>query len=283
MRCWEPGLRDIIVVIRRRGTLLPAKFSLFFKISLVKWQPEIIMLNVKDQKARGETSLNNSRLFSRIALKYDFLNHLLSLNIDKRWRRKLVKCAGVKPGDSILDVCTGTGDIAIRFAQSDGVGGIVGIDQSEEMLSIARRKTKRNGFEGKIKLLKGDALNLPFDDGSFGIISIGFGLRNLADHKKGISEMVRVLKDGGRLAILEFSPPQGLIFGMVYRLYLNIIIPTVAGIISGSASAYRYLPTSIANFLEPEEIMKLMEAEGLKKLYSKRLTGGIAYIHRGEK
>lgn len=241
------------------------------------------MPNVKDQKACGETSLNNSRLFSRIAAKYDFLNHLLSLNIDKRWRRKLVKCAGVKPGDSILDVCTGTGDIAIRFAQSDGVGGIVGIDLSEEMLSIARRKTKRNGFEGKIKLLKGDALNLPFDDGSFGIISIGFGLRNLADHKRGISEMVRVLKDGGRLAILEFSPPQGLIFGMVYRLYLNIIIPTVAGIISGSASAYRYLPTSIANFLEPEEIMKLMEAEGLKKLCSKRLTGGIAYIHRGEK
>lgn len=251
------------------------------------------MPNVKDQKARGETSLNNSRLFSRIALKYDFLNHLLSLNIDKRWRRKLVKCAGVsakggsafvrKPGERILDVCTGTGDIAIRFAQSDGVGGIVGIDQSEEMLSIARRKTKSNGFEGKIKLLKGDVLNLPFEDNSFDIVTIGFGLRNLTDYKRGISEMARILKEGGCLVILEFSPPPSGFFGVSYRLYLNTIIPAVGGMISGSGSAYRYLPTSIANFLEPEEIMKLMDAEGLKKLYSKRLTGGIAYIHRGEK
>ena len=194
-----------------------------------------------------------------------------------------MKCAGVKPGESILDVCTGTGDIALQFAQSDGVGGIVGIDLSEEMLHIARRKTKSHGFGEKIKLLKGDVLNLPFDDDSFDIVSIGFGLRNLTDHKKGISEMVRILKNGGRVVILEFSPPRGVLFGAAYRLYLNLIIPAVGGIISGSASAYRHLSTSIANFIEPEEITELMEAGGLKKLYSKRLTGGIAYIHRGEK
>jgi len=194
-----------------------------------------------------------------------------------------VKCARVKPGENILDVCIGTGDIAIHFAQSDCVSEIVGIDLSEEMLQIARRKTKSNGFGGKIKLLMGDALNLPFEENSFDIVSIGFGLRNIGHHKNGISEMVRILKDGGRLLILEFSPPQGLIFGMVYRLYLNSIIPAVGGIISGSASAYRYLSTSIANFLKPEEIIKLMEAEGLKKLYSERLIGAIAYICRGEK
>jgi len=293
VRCWEPGLRDITVVIRRREIPLPAKFSLFFKISLVKWQPEIIMLIVKDQKARGEISLNNSRLFSRIALKYDFLNHLLSLNIDKRWRRKLVKCAGVsakggsafgrKPGDSILDVCTGTGDIAIQFAYKDDGGKVVGIDLSEEMLRIAKRKTKSNRFARRIKLLKGDVLNLPFEDLSFDIVTIGFGLRNLTDHRKGISEMVRVLKDGGRLAILEFSPSPCGFFGAVYRFYLNTIMQAVGGIISGSASAYRHLSTSIANFPKPEEILKLMESEGLKKLYSERLTGGIVYIYRGKK
>jgi len=204
-----------------------------------------------------------------------------------------VECAGVsakggsafgrKPGENILDVCTGTGDIAIRFAQSDSVGEIIGIDLSEEMLHIARRKTVNNGLGRKIKLLRGDALDLPFDDDSFDIVSIGFGLRNLSDHRRGISEMVRVLKDGGRLVILEFSPPPSGFFSAVYRFYLNTIMQAVGGIISGSASAYRYLSTSIANFLEPEEIMKLMEVEGLKKLYSERLTGGIAYIYRGEK
>ncbi len=204
-----------------------------------------------------------------------------------------MECAGVsakggsafgrKPGENILDVCTGTGDIAIRFAQSDSVGEIIGIDLSEEMLHIARRKTVNNGLGRKIKLLRGDALDLPFDDDSFDIVSIGFGLRNLSDHRRGISEMVRVLKDGGRLVILEFSPPPSGFFSAVYRFYLNTIMQAVGGIISGSASAYRYLSTSIANFLEPEEIMKLMEVEGLKKLYSERLTGGIAYIYRGEK
>ena len=192
-------------------------------------------------------------------------------------------CAGVKPGESILDVCTGTGDIALQFAQSDGVGGIVGIDLSEEMLHIARRKTKNNRLGEKIKLLKGDVLNLPFDDNSFDIVTIGFGLRNLTDRRRGISEMVRILKEGGRLVILEFSPPQGSLIGKVYGLYLKTIMQAVGGIISGSTSAYRHLSTSISSFPKPEEILKLMESEGLKKLYSERLTGGIAYMYRGEK
>jgi demethylmenaquinone methyltransferase/2-methoxy-6-polyprenyl-1,4-benzoquinol methylase len=229
------------------------------------------------------TSPDNNSLLSTIATRYDFLNHLLSLNIDKRWRSKLVKCAEVKPGESTLDVCSGTGDIVIRLAQSDGVGKIVGIDLSEEMLSIARQKTKRNGFGGKIKLLKGNVLNLPFKDRSFDIVSIGFGLRNLADRKRGTAEMVRILKDGGRLLILEFSPPPVGFFGAGYRLYLNTIIPVVGEMISGSTSAYRYLSASIANFLKPEEIMKLLEGEKLKNICCKALAGGIAYIYRGER
>ena len=228
-------------------------------------------------------SSDQNRMFSSIAGQYDFLNHLLSLNIDRRWRRELAKYARVKPGDNILDVCTGTGDVAIRFAQADDAGEIVGIDLSEEMLQIARWKTKRKAPGEKIKLLRVDALKLPFRDNCFDIVSIGFGLRNIGHYKKGISEMVRILRGGGRLVILEFSPPRGSLFGTCYGLYLDLIIRTVGGVISGSASAYRYLCTSIANFLEPEEIIELMKEEGLKELYSERLSGGIAYIYRGEK
>jgi demethylmenaquinone methyltransferase/2-methoxy-6-polyprenyl-1,4-benzoquinol methylase len=228
-------------------------------------------------------SFNINRLFSAVAPRYDFLNHLLSLNIDRRWRRELVRWAEVKPGERILDSCTGTGDIAIRFAQLDGSGKVVGVDLSDQMLYLAHRKIRKTRFDDKIRLIKADALNLPFEDNSFDIACIGFGLRNLTDRKRGISEMARILKDGGRLLILEFSPPQNNLFGVCYDLCLNTIIPAVGGIVSGSTSAYRYLSTSIANFLEPKEILKLMEDENLKNLYSKSLTGGIAYIYRGEK
>ena len=194
-----------------------------------------------------------------------------------------MKYAGAIPGEKILDVCCGTGDLAIRFVQEDGTGEIVGIDRSEEMLHLAKRKISGNGFAKRIKLVEGDALHLPFEDDYFDIVSIGFGLRNIGQHKKGISEMVRVLKDGGRLLILEFSPPSRSFFGACYRLYLNTAIRAVGGIISGSASAYRYLSESISNFPKPEEITKLMEEERLKNICLKALTGGIAYIYRGQK
>jgi demethylmenaquinone methyltransferase/2-methoxy-6-polyprenyl-1,4-benzoquinol methylase len=222
-------------------------------------------------------------LFSEIATRYDRLNHLLSLNIDKRWRRELMRWAGIKPGERILDVCTGTGDIAIRFAQMDGLGRLVGVDLSDQMLYLARRKIRKTGFDGKIRLIRADALNLPFVDNSFDVACIGFGLRNLSDRKRGIFEMARILKNGGRLLILEFSPPKNNLFGVCYNLCLNTIIPAVGGIVSGSSDAYRYLSTSIAGFLKPEEITGLVEQEGLKDVRSKSLTGGIAYIYRGEK
>lgn len=240
-------------------------------------------MSIKSHKASELNSSNNKELFSKIAPRYDLLNHLLSLGIDRGWRRRLVKCAQVKPGEKILDVCVGTGDIAIRFAHADSVGYIVGIDQSEEMLGIAKRKTKGNNIGRKVGLLKGDGLSLPFPNNSFDIVSIGFGLRNLGSRQRGISEMVRVLKEGGRLLILEFSPPARSLFGKVYSLYLNIIIQTVGGIVSGSANAYRYLSTSVAAFPRPEEILEQMESEGLSELHSEGLTGGIAYIYRGQK
>ena len=229
------------------------------------------------------SSTNNNQVFSAIATRYDLLNHLLSLNVDQSWRKELVKCAGVKPGESILDVCTGTADIAIRFARMNSCEEIVGIDLSDKMLHLARWKIMKRGWDKRIKLLNADALSLPFDDNFFDVVCIGFGLRNLADRKKGISEMMRILKDGGRIVILEFSPPPDNFFGMFHKLCLNTMIPVVGGIVSGSTSAYRYLSTSIVSFLKPEEIARLMEQAGLKNVWFKSLTGGIAYIYRGEK
>jgi demethylmenaquinone methyltransferase/2-methoxy-6-polyprenyl-1,4-benzoquinol methylase len=231
----------------------------------------------------ADTKSENHELFAEIAPRYDFLNHLLSLNIDRLWRKKLVFEADPRPDEKILDVCTGTGDIAIRFARNGRLNQIVGIDLTDEMLRIASRKIKSSGKENGIRLLNGDGLKLPFHDSCFDIVTIGFGLRNLGHHRKAISEMVRVLGHGGRLLILEFSPPEESLFGKIYDVYLNTMIRAVGGIVSGSADAYRYLSTSIADFPRPDEILKLMEAEGLKRLYSEKLTGGIVCLYRGEK
>lgn len=228
-------------------------------------------------------SSENRKLFSQIATQYDFLNHLLSLNIDRSWRKKLVESAGVKSEDSVIDVCTGTADIALRFAQEDSVGNIIGIDQSDEMLDIARRKINSNGLGRKITLIKGNALDLPFEDSSFDIVSIGFGLRNIGYHREAISEMVRVLKNRGRFLVLEFSPPPKNLFGIFYGLFLKNILTPIGGIVSGSFEAYRYLSTSIAEFPKPDEILRFMKEEKLRNVSYDRLTFGIACIYRGEK
>ncbi len=229
------------------------------------------------------SSTNQDKVFSAIATRYDLLNHLLSLNIDRSWRKELVECAEVKPGESILDVCTGTGEVAIRLAWMNSCKEIVGMDWSDEMLHLARRKIIKRKLDMRITLLNADVLCLPFDDSFFDVVCIGFGLRNLTDRQKGISEMARMLKKGGRLLILEFSPPRNDLFGLFYKLCLNTMIPIVGGIVSGSMSAYKYLSTSINSFLKPEEIAELMEQAGLKNVWFKSLTGGIAYIYRGEK
>ena len=226
---------------------------------------------------------NISRLFDDIANRYDLLNHVLSLNTDTIWRRRLVDISGVSEGEVVLDVCTGTGDIEICFAKRTCADKIVGIDFSRAMLEVGAKKIKEKGYTGKITNFMGDALNLPFGNGSFDVVTIGFGLRNLADYSTGISEMVRVLKGGGRLLLLEFAPPKRKIIDIFYRFYLKRILPIIGGILTGKRSAYEYLSDSIFGFLEPGEVMRIMEAEGLKKLESFALMGGLAYIYFGEK
>ena len=220
-------------------------------------------------------------MFSEIAHRYDLLNHLLSMNADRRWRHALVDAAGVGDGGRVLDVATGTGDVAIEFARRTQSDNIVGLDPSEGMLAVGREKMARAGLDGRVRLIDGDALALPFESGVFDAVSIAFGLRNLPDFGGGIAEMARVLEPGGRLLILEFFPPRGGLFLKAYRFYLGTVLPVVGRVVSGSSGAYRYLARSIEEFISHDQIRAHMDDAGLSDVTARKLSGGIAYLYRG--
>ncbi len=222
------------------------------------------------------------RMFTAIARRYDLLNHVLSFNVDRHWRRALVASARARFDQSVLDVATGTADVAIEFARRTRVARIVGLDPSAGMIEVGNGKLAAAGLADRIQLIEGDALALPFDDGSFDVVSIAFGLRNLPDFERGVSEMARVLKPGGRLVILEFLPPRGAAL-VAYRIYLGTFLPVAGRIISGSREAYGYLAESIQGFMDQSEVRELMSGAGLRHVESRRLTGGIAALYRGVK
>jgi len=222
-------------------------------------------------------------LFGGIHKRYDLLNHVLSLYLDKGWRESLV--AQVKSHNlfRILDVCTGTGDLAIEFAKRYPDVEIVGIDISDQMLKIGLEKIKRSGFHRRIMLQQSDLFRLPFKDEVFDAVSIGFGFRNLHDFRSGIREMVRVLKKDGILLILELTLPQNNILKTIHLFYLKNVLPKIGGVISGSRYSYEYLSSSIIAFPKREEVLKLFGIEGLKDIHYKNLSGGIASIFSGRK
>jgi len=220
-------------------------------------------------------------MFTSIASRYDLLNHVLSANVDRLWRRALVHFANVASGEAILDVATGTADVAIAFARQSVAGPICGIDLSTGMLKIGREKVDRADLDGRIELIEGDALDLPYEDGTFDVVTVAFGLRNLPDYAAGVAEMTRVLKPGGRLLVLEFFPPRGGLFLRAYKLYLGSVVPIAGRVISGSKEAYRYLASSIEHFITHDEMRSMMQAQGLDPVETRRLTGGIATIYRG--
>ncbi len=222
-------------------------------------------------------------LFAVIARRYDLLNHVLSCSIDRLWRRRLVRLAGVsRAGGTVLDICCGTGDIALAFRRHTDAR-VVGVDFSPQMLSVARNKARAAPSGNAIGLVCADALLLPVADGTFEIATMGFGLRNLSDYGGGIAEAARALKPGGRLLILEFAPPKHRAVLFFYRLYLRFAVPVIGGLLTGSMSAYEHLSDTIAGFLEPREVMDVMSARGLDNVRAVRLTAGIAYIYIGEK
>jgi len=220
-------------------------------------------------------------MFATIAGRYDLLNHLLSGNIDKRWRRSVAKAlhATLAQGQSrILDVACGTGDLSLTLFES-GKAQIVGVDFCRPMLDIAQSKAAKSG--SIVPFVEGDALDLPFRDSSFEAATIAFGLRNLTSVEAGFKELLRVLKPGGRIAVLEFSKPNAPVLRSLFRFYFTKLLPAFGGLISGSKSAYEYLPESVSRFPDQSELASIMKAAGFVEVSFQNLTGGIAALHLG--
>jgi demethylmenaquinone methyltransferase/2-methoxy-6-polyprenyl-1,4-benzoquinol methylase len=219
-------------------------------------------------------------MFSGIARRYDLLNHLLSGNVDKRWRRKAVRAleSSLIEGARVLDVACGTGDLSLVLAEA-GAARVIGLDFCRPMLEIARRKAEADSRS--IPFVEGDALRLPFADETFDAVTIAFGLRNLAGVADGLRELRRVLKEGGRLAVLEFSSPVVPGFRALFRFYFTRVLPHIGGLVSGSRGAYEYLPDSVLRFPDQKRLAELMRAEGFGGVEYSNLTGGIAALHTG--
>ncbi|HZT82689.1 MAG TPA: bifunctional demethylmenaquinone methyltransferase/2-methoxy-6-polyprenyl-1,4-benzoquinol methylase UbiE [Gemmataceae bacterium] len=223
------------------------------------------------------------RLFNRIAPSYDLLNHLLSLNIDKHWRHRTTRLVPPRGDAPILDLCTGTGDLALAYDRAArGRVPILGADFCHEMLTRATRKARRRRAAGRVRFVEADAQRLPFPDDTFQIVTVAFGLRNITDPERGLAEMVRVAQPGGRVAILEFSRPRHWLFGRLYRFYFTHVLPTVGQAISRSEDdAYRYLPASVLEFPDGEALAERLRAHGLRDVWWKPFTFGIASLYVG--
>ena len=216
-------------------------------------------------------------MFASIAHRYDLLNRLLSLSIDQRWRRFTRKTLAPQlPANSkILDLCTGTGDLAMEMAS---LGAAVGCDFCRPMLMIGAEKIGRQDLPNPIYLLEGDALQLPLKAGLFDLVTIAFGLRNLENSRQGMEEMFRVIANGGRLAILEFSIPTIPVFRQLYLFYFTRILPKIGALISGKDGPYTYLPASVADFAKPDELSSVLHQIGFTSVVNYSLTGGIATL-----
>jgi demethylmenaquinone methyltransferase/2-methoxy-6-polyprenyl-1,4-benzoquinol methylase len=220
-------------------------------------------------------------MFTEISPTYDLTNKILSLGIDRLWRKKLILSAGLKDGDVILDLCTGTADLVFEFHRYHENVKILGLDISRGMLEIGAQKLARENDE-MLLLLESDALNLPLADNSIDVISIAFGLRNLTDFGQGLSEMRRVLKSNGRLLILEFSLPIFRPWRALYLLYLKHIIPLIGGWISGSRPAYNYLHDTIYTFAAPGEVIAEMRNVGFEQIEARKFLNGISILYCGK-
>jgi demethylmenaquinone methyltransferase / 2-methoxy-6-polyprenyl-1,4-benzoquinol methylase len=220
-------------------------------------------------------------MFDRIAGVYDLMNSAMTAGLHHEWRRRAVERAEVGAGSDALDVCCGTGDLALELRRRIGPDGrVVGCDFSEPMLELARRKSGDEGLP--VEFGWADALDLPYGDGSFDAVTIGFGARNLADLDRGISEMARVLRPGGRLVILEITRPQRPPLASFYSLWFDRIVPVI-GTLAGDPDAYNYLPNSVRSFPEPRELAAKIDAAGLEEIRWLLLAGGIIAIHSATK
>jgi len=225
------------------------------------------------------------QMFGRIAPRYDLLNHVLSLEVDRWWRRRVAgNFRGIlgRPGARVLDLCCGTGDLALALAgRASASARIVGADFCHPMLERAQAKFLRRGLPPL--LAEADALGMPFASASFDLVAAAFGFRNLADYPGGLREIYRVLKPGGQAGILEFSDPQAPLFASLYGFYFRHILPRVGGVVSGDRRAYQYLNHSVGDFPPPARLAEMMCQAGFSGVRFQRFSGGVAYLHIGRK
>lgn len=220
-------------------------------------------------------------MFDSIAPAYDFMNRAMTFGIDKLWRAKAVRMVKAHNPGRVLDVATGTGDLAIKLANELPGAHITGIDLSEEMLKIGRAKVEHAGLAARIEMAKGDCLHLPFEDGTFDCVTVAYGVRNFEDLPGGYREMARVLRPGGMLCVIELSVPRGKVVNPLYRLYSGKVIPAIGRLISNDTSAYSYLPASIAAMPQGERMLQIMESAGLSQTQLRPLTFGTCTIYTG--
>ena len=249
-------------------------------------EPQASAKGTRPEGARTEAEASRSvrEMFTKIAPRYDLLNHLLSLQLDRMWRRRTARrLAGilVRPDATVLDLCCGTGDLGMALAEA-GRARVIGVDFAHAMLLLAREKSAGEA-RAPSAYFEADALRLPFADSSFDLVTSAFGFRNLANYAAGLRETLRVLKPGGLLAILEFTEPRDGFFGTIYRWYLHRVLPRVGRAISGDASAYSYLPASVSRFFLPEELVELMRRVGYRQAKYEMWTGGTVALHTGQR
>lgn len=240
------------------------------------------MVAVPNKKSTQSKKGQVEEMFNNISPKYDLLNHLLSANIDKVWRRKTITRLKKFNPERILDIATGTGDFAIA-ATKINTARIVGIDISEGMLEVGREKIAKRGLTNSVELQRADSENLPFDDNLFDAAIVGFGVRNFENLTKGLAEIYRVLKPGGVFFVLEFSKPRKTPVKQLYRFYFSKILPTVGRMVSKDANAYRYLPESVKEFPDGEIFLAILADVGFTKNSCYPQTFGIASIYEAHK
>lgn len=222
-------------------------------------------------------------MFDNIAPKYDLLNHTLSVNIDRIWRRRVVNEVRCAKPRRILDVATGTGDLAIALARRIRDVQVMGVDLSEAMLAVARRKVEARGLDNRIVLERGDAEHLDVADASVDAATVAFGVRNFGDLAAGLRELARTIKPGGKVVILEFSRPRNRVFRALYEFYSYKILPRIGGLVSRDKRAYEYLPASVGEFPAPAVFLEMMEKAGFRNCRARSQSFGIAQIYIGER